>query len=308
MPTISRTNYALPRNTSGDGLAFKQHVGATKTALVGNGQGKVYCTGERNYGKVWIRVFEGVGDATESRTSPPKRAFAVGQFYPAENMVVKVRENTVTGMYEIEGNDVLGAAQRGFNTNGINPMNPSNNEIWLRQIRNGRSFVPTTNTASSTKVSIEPYFYVYNGVIKDATKGQSDGIDLASYIPTAGNERLVGVGTKASTNTVQISAGTTRTIVSSQWSLADIQEVYDGFDSDITLVQIYHLKDAQAGIDEKTDKRFDLRQFINIPNEATTGAIQVISSTGVTITQDAHFIAPVKLTGDLTIDGTVTIL
>lgn len=268
--TYSRVNKPLPRIQATEGYAFGQLTGQTTKATVGDGSGNVFVSANnsnRNYGRVWIRVNQGVDANGEAITSPPIKALANKDFYPADGMPVNVSVDPVTGAYRIEGNDVLAAGRGGINTNGFNTQNPAHNSKHFADLRDMRSFVPTTNTTSTTKITIEPYLYIYNGTVKLAEKGLSDNVDLSSYVPTAGNERLVGIAIKASDNSVQIVSGTTRTISSDPFAIADLQELADLLDTDAMPVDIWRLKNAQSEINI-ADRFMDWRQIVNVPGGA----------------------------------------
>ncbi len=312
MPVTSRVTSPLSRVPAREGQALKEQTGGTEQAIAGNGKGVVNVisadSGTSAYGMVWIRLIRGINPTTGGfLTTPPIRAQAKSDFYSVDGMPIRVSVDAVSGLHRVEGNDVGRASEAGVNVNGLNAQAPATHKRWLRDIRNMKPFIASTNTTNATKIAIEPYLYAYNGVLKDATKGISNDIDLASYIPTNGLERLVGIAIKAIDNSVQIVSGSTRTISAANWSLSDLQALYDQLDSDAMPSYVIRLADAQDTI-TMSDVILDWRQFINVPNQTTTGAVQVISSTGYTITQDAHFIAPVKLTGDLTVSGQVTIL
>lgn len=280
MPTYARTNKPLKRVNSGEMKAYLEQSGKTKLAIIGDGSNniKVASNGDSsNYGFVWIRLVQGTDVNGEAVTGVPTKAVAQADFYPAQGMPVRVSKNRATGFLEIQGNDVAQARAGGINTNSFNAHDPSRYVSTFADIRNMRTFAIGSATTTSTKISIEPYIYIYNGVVRFTQKGQSDNIDLASYIPTAGNERLVGVALKASDNTVQIVGGTARTITNSTWSLSAIQELYDGLDSDAMPIDIYRLSNAQTNI-TNDNRLFDWRQVVNVPGTNNLGYPNPVSA------------------------------
>lgn len=268
MPISSRVGRPLARINTLEQTALREQSGATISGLLGDGNGNVRVLSDdnsENLGLVWARIYEGINPLTGTvQTSVPFRAINNGIFYPADNMAVRLSKNPVTGLMQVEKNDPDRAQAIGLNLNGLNPQDPAINNHKFADIRNMRTFIPTSNTISSTSISIEPYLYAYNGTIKLAEKGQSDNIDLASYIPTAGNERLVGIAIKASDNSVQIVSGTPRTITGGSWSLSDYQELYDLLDADAMPSDIWRLHNAQTEI-TMSDRLLDWRQVINVP-------------------------------------------
>lgn len=282
MPVSSRVNRPLPRVSTREAKTLSEFTNVTKEAVAGDGNGKVFIASQyadfHNYGQVWIRLYEGVDGSGNAVYSPPKKALADKDFYPADGMAIRVSVDMVSGKYRVQGNDVKRSAAYGVNTNGFNTQNPAHNRRYLDDLRNGSFFSPTSNTTSLTKVTQEPYLYIYNGTVKLAQKGLTDNVDLSSYIPGSNLERLVGLGIKASDNSVQIVSGSTRAVSGDAWELTDLQEIVDGFDSDTMPIDVWRLQDSQTEINQ-TDRLFDLRQFINMPGAGGSGYPDPVTNT-----------------------------
>lgn len=266
MPTYSRVNKPLMRVSAREGQAFKEQSGGTEQAIAGDGNGNVNVLSTdgsfNKYGMVWIRLKRGVDPSTQTAlTTPPIRALAKEDFYPADNMPIRVSLDPVSGLYRIEGNDTRLAAQGGLNVNGLNTQAPAHSNRWLRDIRNLRVFFPTTNTLSTMKASVEPYLYVYNGTIYNAQKGQTDNIDFTSYVPSSGLERLVGAALLPDSNTIQLVSGSTRAISAAPWTVANLQELIDGFDVGSVPMQAVRVRAGATAL-RNEDVLFELRQVI----------------------------------------------
>lgn len=265
--SINRTGKTLTFRDYQNYLDTNLQTKALRRAYLGDELGiiEVQANGIANehYGKVYIRFpvdtddngATVLGQAVEAYVNPNCN------FTHKNNLPVLVRTIGSNSGYMVEQIDAIAANRVGYNTHVLNPMSPANNQIWLRQVRDGRIFAPATINSPSTSVSIEPFLYYFDGTLYDGSEAQS--IDLSSYIPGTLTERLVVVGKRANDNTVQIVQSSTRAITSDKYALDDINALVDDFDDYVMPIQAVKLGGDTTTVEE-TNLHQDLRQFQNV--------------------------------------------
>lgn len=310
MTNATRFRNPARRIDSKDISAFRQLVGSTEIALLGDGFGNIKVPSTSVNNQYFIRFTASVDADGFVETTQAQRAYAAsGQFYDAQDIPVRVRQDPVTGAYIIEGQDPQVSELMKISTAGLNKGIRGADDILLKNIRNFRT---VESIADTTVVNNEPGIIFRNGVFSDVKRLTSDNDDLASFIPTAGNERLVIKYWQPSTLSMQFIAGATRTISGTPYTLDDVTAVVTLNNPDLTdfvPIAAYRLADAQTNVTRK-DRVFDLRQFINTSDKNTGSRAQRVIESTYTIPSDhnAYFIAPVLIEGELTIEGTMTVL
>jgi hypothetical protein len=307
----NRTARSLDIGDYPEYIALQLQTGQLKRAYLGNINNVIPVTTNNvsndHFGKVYIRFVDGMddngatvlGQAVEAWVNPNCN------FTYKSKLPVLVRTIGANNGYMVEQVDVVAAARANYNTHALNPMSPENNQIWLRQIRDGRVFAPATADTPSTSVTVEPFIFYFDGAFYDG--GKPNSIQLSSYIPTNGNERLVLIGINAYTNAVQIVQSVTRTITTVRYALSDISDLIDEFDDYTMPVQAVKLANGEATVLEK-DIHQDLRQFINV--QQPRGFPQVIRR-HIQIVADYQQVYKGCLsitTGSLAIEGELVIL
>ncbi len=233
----------------------------TKFAILGYGDGRPIAQGA-GLGKVWIRFPAGADADTNTVFTPPTTVnCGVTDYFQKEGLGVRVG-------YDEHGDLTIKRADE---------RDARDSELDLRYLKNGtpenkwlyfRNFWPFKAQAvgSGTLVTVHSLFYQDNfGDLNHfiGTQKQADKIDLASFIPTTGNHRVVALFLRSITNTIQVTGSTTQAI-SSALDLTDLQECFTAADANTIPIQSFILQDGQTTIDE-TDAYIDLRQFINAP-------------------------------------------
>jgi hypothetical protein len=302
----NRTARPLINNRTDEYTAFAREAKALKRAYLGNAAGVIDVQRNGNnatdhYGKVYIRFPEDtdstnatvLGQAVEASVNPNMN------FTYKINLPVLVRLVGANGGYRVEGVDESQARIAGYNTTVLNPLHPSNQQHWLRTMRDGRLFATGTQDTDSTTVSIEPLVFHFDGTLYDGSK--ANNIDLSSYIPGTLTERLVVVGERANDRTVQIITGDTRAITATKYGLADLVPLVGQFDDYVIPIRAVKLADNDSTITE-VDLHHDLRQFINVPQPR--GFPQIIRRNIHILTDYQEFYTTLSVdTGVLTVDG-----
>ncbi len=253
---------------------FGLHTRGTVAAILGDLNGNIYVSPNANsanstyhYGKYWIRVrahIDGEGFTGFSQAVP-----AINQSLTLPTLAglpLRVAIDPTNGEWVIKDIDFKRVNAGAFNTNALNQGDPANRQIWIRNIRDGKVFVPGTAADSSeTRITIEPFLFAFDGALYNGNKTLTDNIDLTSHIPTAGNERLILVAMRANDRTIQIIVGSTRTITGLKYAVSDVNALVQQLDDYAMPIAVLRLADAQAVIREKA-LEVDLRQMINVPH------------------------------------------
>lgn len=252
--------------------AFGLHTRARIPAYLGDGSGNIEAIADTDdtdishYGKVWIRFASGIDSDGNTNYSQAVTARAETFFPHKTNLPILVQQDGTTDEWIVVQIDYKRTNNAGLNTNSYNPLSPASERIQLRQIVNGNVFAVSTDSNPSTKVVVEPLVVYYNGSLWDAGKTINDNIDLASYIPAAGYERLVAIGERLYDRSIQIISGTLRSITSTKYSLSDVNDLVGGtlgFDDMVMPLRAVRLAN-NSGTVTQYDMHVDLRQFINI--------------------------------------------
>lgn len=232
-----------------------------KRARLGDGNGRVYVPGRDGY--VYVR-FAASENNTNSVTTPT---------------VVRLRANIAVthDLAVIVAHDpdgvlaVMEADFGGLEQAGTNPLSTlsTNQEI------NGYidlSYSPILRSqpvggSEALYVSVLPFLYV-SGTTLNVYMGEK--LDLTSYIPASADEWcLVGLFLKTD-NTVEVISSTAKS-TADPLGADDIQECITGATALSVPICCWQLTNGQTEIVD-TDKFFDARQWINIPQTSGSGS------------------------------------
>lgn len=268
---INRTAMSLPPNATKSMSAFGLHIGQTVQAALGDEYGNIYVKadsvqvgGKQHYGQLYVRIItgeDGNGNTAYAQAQPALNKAQIPTMY---GMRVLVALNPVSGGLQIVSLDYDAAVNAGINTNAYNLLDSSNRQLFFRSLRNFRLFSPATANEDKTIITIEPLVFLYEGVLYNGGKAVSDDIDLASSVPTAGNERLVLIAVRAHDRTVQTIESATRTISTAKYALSDLNVLAAQLDDTAMVSGAVRLADARATITE-SDLQYDVRQLVNVP-------------------------------------------
>ena len=217
-----------------------------------------------HYGKCWIRFSGGTDGNGNTAFTQPVAASLRTDVPPRTNYPVLVYRNPADDSWVIASKDYVRANAAGDNTNALNLLDPAQWQVWLKDIRNFRAFSPSTNDNPSTLITVEPLLFQFDGSLFDGGQTTSDNIQLSSYIPADGTQRLVVMGERPYDRTIQIVAGTQIPITSTQYSLSDVNALAYQFDDYVMPIRALKLAN-NAGMLKEGDMHADLRQFVNVP-------------------------------------------
>lgn len=229
-------------------------------ALLGNGSGAVAVTNTK--GKVWVR-FQSSADSDGNVTYTPPKDINAGtnNYFEYDGSPVRVGFDDY-GELEVKRSDSKKARDAGLDTRILNTGNPARKWLYLRNFANFKSLAP----GASTVVSVRSLLYDDNyGNLNlfAGTRRLEDKIDLASFIPSAGNHRVVCLFLRTTDNTIQ-PYGSTIQGIATPIVLEDYQECYAQRDAESIPIQAYILQNNQTVI-SMLDSAEDLRQIFNMP-------------------------------------------
>lgn len=275
---MNRTGRPLNIGSVGELAAFARHTRQRLPAYLGDGNGVIDVpangTNHHHLGRVYIRFASGVDSAGNTKFTQAVAARNETDIEYHINYPILVRYDQTSGDYIVVEADHKRLAQAGANPHSLNKNHPVSKRIHLRQIVEGNVFAVATATTDSTKVTIEPFVYWFDGALYSGGKGITDNVDLAAYIPTAGNERLVVVGLNYADNSVQVISGSTRTISGSKYTLSDLDTLVQQLDDFTRPHRAVRLANNASTVREKA-LHSDVRQFLNVPQPR--GFVQVVN-------------------------------
>ena len=274
-----------------------------QSAVVGNEDGLIYA----GLGQIWVR-YRGGNDADSNVTY--QQAIKVNrggatffEYYGAPVWVVYDRNDELA----IEGVDSKEAAAANLDTALLNLGNRSSR--WFRLKNATRLAGRPVGTAAnpSTLVTVRSLIYDndYGDLYRlEATARVADKVDLATYIPAAGNHAVVCIFLRTVDNTFQVTSSTVQALAT-DIDLTDYQECFALRDAETIPIQAFILSDGQTAI-TKADMGEDLRQFVNMPRgHGFPNPVDQISILRSGYTQTIS--DKLTITGKLTINGKLTI-
>lgn len=168
----------------------------------------------------------------------------------------------------IDSSDYESVEQSGsLSMSVVNVANPQLNYVDMSKALILLSRPTTTASNSTTEVYVAQWLYDYHGLYHEfeGTPQAADKIDLASYIPTAGNHRVVQLWIDTYNKSVQVTASATQAL-SSDIVKADYDECWADRYNDWIPIQAYYLADGQTSVTAQALDR-DHRQWVNVPSE-----------------------------------------
>lgn len=232
-----------------------------RRARLGDGNGRVYVPGRSGYVYVRFSASDGNTDSLTVPTAVRLRAnIAVANDAP---VIVSHDKDGVLAVFE---SDFGGVEQ-----SGGNPLSGLSNNVEV----NGYidlSYSPILRSqpvggSEGLSVSVLPFLYV-SGTTLNVYMGEK--LDLTSYIPaTTDYWCLVGLFLKTD-NTVEVISSTAKS-TADPLGADDIQECITGATALSVPICCWQLTNGQTEIVD-TDKFFDARQWINIPQTAGSGS------------------------------------
>lgn len=239
------------------------------SAVLGNGINEVSVSpnpdnnGNGHYGYYWIRLASGNNNSGTTQYGEPQKAQVDKLLHIPEtqNLPIRVTRSGRNNEWVITGIDNKNLIAADVNPNSYNLFRLLNS-LYARMLRDGRIFISNQLNSSGTKYTIESYVGLWDGdrQFYEHGRGLSDNLDLASYIPTADNERLVLIAYLPYENLYQVVAGATRSIDSSNFTLSYLNDMAEQLLDYAMAKGCVRLQNAQTTITIE-DFRIDLRQW-----------------------------------------------
>lgn len=307
---VNRTFSPIPFGDAAWLQAEKEENGGMRVAYLGDSTGRIPVTGNGNsndhYGKVYIR-FQGNPDSSGATTYTQ----AIAAFLnPNANMTYKtnlpvlVYFDRPTQTWVVDRVDVVRANKSNYNTLVLNPLSPRHEKHWERQLQDAKLVATATAAVDAMTISVDGFAFVFDGQIYNG--GKANNIDLTSYMPGAGLERLVIVGERAYDRTIQIVQSATRSITTDKYGLPDIDTLVPDFDDYMIPLGAVKLADNATTVLER-DLHQSLVQRINVPEPR--GFPSVVSRQRLVLDGYRELTyGTVTVTDTLTVQGSLTIL
>jgi hypothetical protein len=174
-----------------------------------------------------------------------------------------------SGMVAISVDDrsmiAAGIDPRQFNT-GLG----SKQQLVFRNMQNGRVITHSESTGNETKVTIQDLVYIYNGQVKNAVRGLSNGVELSSYIPSdVTKEVLIALGLKPQDNTIEVVASAESTITTNSITMSELTTLFALHSQDIIALEVLRVQGGTTALlPRHRELGVDWRQILNVPNSS----------------------------------------
>ena len=275
-----------------------------KRALLGDGNGLIRVS----IGRVWVRVeagMDGDGNTTYGIPTVVNSGTAGYPVYDGAGVWLKFDNNDELTIHAADERDMRAA---GIDPQNANPMLPEKAFLTLNNVVRLLSRPTGQASTTSTLVYVNPLLYTDNYQDLNHYTGTprvADKIDLASYIPTAGNHCIAVLFLRTVENTIQVCTSTVQAMTTAL-DLTDYQECFDAAKAETIPIQAYKLANGAAGIDIR-DIGEDLRQFINMP-QIHGFPNPVDRDTLIRAGQDVLHFGTLTITDTLTVAGKLTVI
>lgn len=273
-----------------------------RRAVIGDENGLKYA----GRGKIWVRFRGGMNTDGNTTFEPAVKVNRGGAtFFEHVGAPVWVHYDDGDEL-AIKGVDNQEADAAELDTGILNYGSRSSR--WIRLKNVVRLVARPVGTAAnpSTLVSVRSLIYDndYGDLYRlEATGRQADKIDLASYIPTAGNHAVVCIFLRTVANTFQVVSSTAQSIAT-DIDLTDYQECFAQRDAETVPIQGFILGDAQTSI-TISDLGEDLRQFVNMPR--SLGFPNPVDMQQIIRSGRTEYVGgTLTITDTLTVEGTLT--
>lgn len=267
--SINRTANPIPQNQGEILSRYSEQTRQEFSAVLGNGVDEIGVSpnpdnnGNGNWGYYWIRLATGNDNGGATQYGEPQKANIDRLIHIPETqgLPIRVYKSGKNGEWVISAvdNRVLQAAN--VNPSGFNLFRILNS-LWARMLRDGRLFSPNQFNSGQSRFTIESYVGIWDGdrQFYEHGRGLSADLDLISYVPTAGNERLVLIAYLPYEDDYQIVSGATRTIVASNFDLDYLNDMASQLLDYAMPKGCFRLQNAQTTVTVE-DFRIDLRQW-----------------------------------------------
>ena len=245
-----------------------QQKEAEISAVLANEQ-KVWNVPGKNGNEVYVRLL-GNTEGENATYQPSTTAFVRGNFFEYAGSPVLLKYNK-HGALVLIGPDETQVAQAGdrLSLSALNSGSKQNRFLNLDNVLRLIGRPVSRGSKDSLLVSVAQFIYDHYGNYNtfNGMPLQADKLDLASFVPAAGEQRIVQLWLDTFNNNIQVTTSTAQALTVDIVN-ADFEEAWLGSNryQDWLPLQSYLLRDNAATITQKELHR-DHRQFINMPDE-----------------------------------------
>ncbi len=267
----NRTAKPIPQSMGNLLNQYTQQTKQDRRAYLGDGLGSCAVApnpdnnGSEHYGRYWIR-FGAANDNSGNTQYGEKQKARVQEFLhfeEREGLPLRVRQSRKNGEWVIVGIDSDALVNASVNPSSYN-FNRALNSLYARMLRDGRVFIPNQLNSGDTLYTVESYIGLWDGdrQFYEHGRGVSDNLDLASYIPSAGNEHLVLIAYLPYEQSYQVVSGASRTMATTNFDLAYLNDMAEQLSDYAEPKGCIRLRNAQDTVTAE-DYRIDVRQWLN---------------------------------------------
>ena len=294
-PELQRVRRAVIRN---NGVVI---------GVLGDANGIVNAPSDRR-GYVRVRYDSGSDGNNNTRKSP----YLLVRSDPNANYIADAGRRVRIGIdytneLAVLGADVNDLDSAGIDTRILNPSRREKNFVYLNNVTRLKSSPVGTFNTPSTLVNVQPaIFDFYNQrTVFRGTELQADKIDLAPFIPIAGQHCIAVIWLSLLDQMPYVSVSNSQS-VNDVFDATDFDESYLDRPFEAVPIQAYTLANNQSNIDVSALYE-DQRQFINVPD--VVGFPSVIEyRTHIRTNYRELTYSTMTLENTLNIEGTLTTL
>lgn len=267
--SINRTTKPIPQSMGNTLNQYTRQLRQSRAAILGDGIGSIAVApnpdnnGTEHYGRYWIRLAIGNDNNNNTQYGEPQKARVKDflNFEERQDLPLRVFQDGRNGEWIIASIDTDKLIAASVNPSSYNFFRILNS-LFARMLRDGRIFVANQLNSNGTKYSIESYvgFWDADRSFHEHGRGLSSNLDLASYIPSAGNERLVLIAYLPYEDSYQVVSGASRTIVATAFDMTYLNTMAVQLNDYAMPKGCFHLKNAQGTVTQE-DFTIDLRQW-----------------------------------------------
>jgi hypothetical protein len=258
-------------------------------------------------GQIWAERSAGLDANNQARTGEKIAVYTGGRnLFVYSGAKIKVAKRD--GVLKVVDIDDETLVKAGYEPKTLNNGWPANQWLYLENVSRGKFTTVGTSVSPSLLLGMRGLAYIDNdGTFRlRQLDRQSSKPSLASYVPSAGQHRLVMVFIRAYDNSIQL-FGSTAQSIDTEFDETDVQECIDQsiVNEDMPNL-VLTLADAQTSADT-TDVTDDFRQWLNTP-QLPGMPNPLTKNWHIRVTRHELVAAPLEVSGTLTVAGTLRVI
>lgn len=306
--SINRTANPIAQSDGKVLSQYTEQLRQLRRAYLGDGMGNLAVTpnadnnGNGHLGLYWIRfgTSNDNGGATQFGEAQKARVGEFLHFPEINKLPLRVYKSRKNGEWVIQSVDTQALVDSNINPTSYNYFRMFNS-LWARMLHDGRVFIPNQLESGDKLYTIESYVGLWDGTREffEHGRGVSDNLSLSSYIPAAGNERLVLIAYRPYEDDYQIVSGASRAIDSAAFDLTYLNAMAVQLSDYAMPKGCIRLQNAQSTVTVE-DFRIDLRQWFSSARPSGFPRTISVPRTVISNYQELFF-------GSITVDNTLKI-